>query len=351
MGERPAEDRGSGLRPTAGDPTAEESRAWHELIAARDDRDAVEPRAGTMPKHRDAPGAGGAMERPAPGHETGQAGRLWQIFGPILEADDERPFVVAQLGQSLDGRIATESGHSHYIGCCGALDHLHRLRALVDAVVVGNGTVLSDDPQLTVRRCAGRNPARVVIDVSGRIGPGARCLAADGAPVFVVRGPDGGPRIGAEEIRLPATGGHVSPAAIVAALGALGMRRILVEGGSSTLSAFLAAEAVDRLHVAVAPLIIGSGMPGVRLPPVATVGEALRPPTAVHALAGGDVLFDCDLAAVRRRPAECDDDATDFLPPARAGAALGDGALRAGGHSARPRHGRRGTWAAAEHPV
>ena len=92
-------------------------------------------------------------------------------FGPIARAPLDRPFVVAQLGQSLDGRIATVTGESRYINGSAALDHLHRLRAEVDAVVVGAGTIVADDPLLTVRRVAGKSPARVVIDPSGRIKP------------------------------------------------------------------------------------------------------------------------------------------------------------------------------------
>ncbi|MEL6128139.1 MAG: RibD family protein, partial [Pseudomonadota bacterium] len=79
------------------------------------------------------------------------------------------PVVVAQLGQTLDGRIATVTGASKYINGHSALDHLHRLRAHVDAVVVGVGTAIADDPQLTVRRVDGQSPARVVIDPRGRM--------------------------------------------------------------------------------------------------------------------------------------------------------------------------------------
>ena len=93
------------------------------------------------------------------------------VFGPLRGDATDEIFVVGQIGQSLDGRVATAGGHSHYINGPAGLAHLHRLRAIVDAVVVGVGTALADDPQLTVRHVAGRNPARVVID------PGARKLA------------------------------------------------------------------------------------------------------------------------------------------------------------------------------
>ncbi len=75
-----------------------------------------------------------------------------------------RPFVVAQLGQSLDGRIALPSGESRFINGPAALDHLHQLRAAVDAVIIGIGAVIADDPQLTVRRAQGNNPARIIVD-------------------------------------------------------------------------------------------------------------------------------------------------------------------------------------------
>ena len=78
--------------------------------------------------------------------------------------------IVGQVGQSLDGRVATATGHSKYINCPAGIEHLHRLRALVDIVVVGVGTALADDPQLTVRQVAGPQPARAVIDPRGRLG-------------------------------------------------------------------------------------------------------------------------------------------------------------------------------------
>ena len=92
----------------------------------------------------------------------------WEgLFGPLRQGQPDEMVVVGQIGQSLDGRVATETGHSHYINGPEALAHLHRLRALVDAVVIGIGTALADDPQLTVRRVPGPPPARVWSTLKG----------------------------------------------------------------------------------------------------------------------------------------------------------------------------------------
>lgn len=218
-------------------------------------------------------------------------------FAPFMAADPVRPFVVAQLGQSLDGRIATVSGASKYINGEPALDHLHRIRAAVDAVVVGAGTIDADDPQLTVRRVAGQNPARVVIDPAGRLRGPAKWLENDGTPCFLITREDA-PSFnipGIEQIKLPAPNQTLSPRQIVEALFARGMKKILVEGGARTISSFLDAGCIDRLHLLVAPIIIGSGRNGLDLAPIEDLTGALRPATTFHALGGNEFLIDCDL--------------------------------------------------------
>jgi riboflavin biosynthesis pyrimidine reductase len=97
---------------------------------------------------------------------------------------------------------------------------------------------------------------------------------------------------------LPVENGQVAPAAILASLAARGLRRILIEGGAGTISRFLEARCLDRLHVVVAPIILGGGRSGLDLTPIARCEEALRPPTRAHVL-GNEVLFDCDLGAQR----------------------------------------------------
>ncbi|MGY6643945.1 MAG: RibD family protein [Salinarimonas sp.] len=225
-----------------------------------------------------------------------------QAFENFGDATPVAPFVVAQLGQSLDGRIATVTGHSFYINGAGALDHLHAIRAHVDAVVVGIGTVIADDPQLNVRRVAGRDPARVVIDPNGRLPASARILRDDGARRLVLRREGRGeplPRGVAEIILGGVDAGPVAPQQILELLRQAGFRRILLEGGARTISDFLAAGCIDRLHMLVAPMLIGSGKPGIALTPIESLDDALRPETSAYLLEGGDVLFDCDLRRSR----------------------------------------------------
>jgi riboflavin-specific deaminase-like protein len=177
---------------------------------------------------------------------------------------------------------------------------LHRLRALSDAVLIGANTALADDPKLTTRLVPGDNPTRVVIDPSLRLPPTLQVFADGRAPTLVLgkRGskrPAGLPEA-VELVELPGVeAGRLDPAQIVAELKRRGLRRILVEGGGITVSAFLRAGALSRMHVAVGSLIIGAGRPGLLMPAIESLEQALRP-KARRFFMGDDVLFDCDLA-------------------------------------------------------
>lgn len=255
----------------------------------------------------------GAWETPA--QLTEEARQVLDLFLPLQLQSD---FVIAQAGQSLDGRIATASGHSHYVTGPQDVRRLHRLRALVDAVIVGAGTVDADDPRLTVREADGENPMRVVIDPGGRLDRSRRVFRDGAAPTVVIRRRRmQGPERPASEREAPARARHapgcdtvielpagpsgaIEPRDVLAALRRRGCRRFLVEGGGVTVSRFLAAGAVDRLHVAVAPLLIGSGRPAFTLAPIATLEQAIRPACRVFRL-GDDVLFDLDLRSPATR--------------------------------------------------
>lgn len=206
------------------------------------------------------------------------------------------PVVVGQLGQSLDGRIATPAGVSKYINGQEALCHLHRLRAQSDAVIIGVGTAIADDPQLTTRHVVGSNPVRVVIDPGGRMPRSLALLRDRAAPVICVTAEGVRPPAGAEGLALGCNGdGHIPPARIVAALAERGLRRLLVEGGAETLARFLDAGAVDELHLMVAPIVLGSGKTGLNLAPIETLDQAMRPLVRTMRFHDGDMLCMCDL--------------------------------------------------------
>ena len=119
-------------------------------------------------------------------HFSGDAHDLVERFLPLFDAVAvERPYVVAHMAQSLDGRIALPCGSSQWITGPADLEHTHRLRALCDAVLVGANTVVADDPQLTVRRVPGPNPLRVVLDPRSRV-PAERRVFQDGLPTLRV---------------------------------------------------------------------------------------------------------------------------------------------------------------------
>lgn len=222
------------------------------------------------------------------------------LFNPLRLGSSDSMLVVGQLGQTLDGRIATVTGHSKYINGPAGLAHLHRLRAVVDAVVVGVGTAIADNPQLTVRLVTGRHPARVVIDPQSRLQRDALVWADDGTRRIVVVADQvkANTPSGVEVLSIPSNNGKLDPVNILKALAGLGLKRILIEGGADTVSRFMHAGCLDRLHVIVAPIILGSGRPGFVLPAIQQMDQAVRIKMQVHPLED-EVVFDCDLSQQR----------------------------------------------------
>lgn len=215
------------------------------------------------------------------------------LYAPI--ARRHGPFVMAQVGQSLDGRVATPTGDAQDVSGCDGIAHLHRCRALVDAVIVGVGTVVADNPSLSVRAVDGKSPVRVVIDCNGRIPPDAKMLHDAGTPVLVVQADDVSPSsLPCDVIRMPRRGEGLHPQDILDALAGRDLTSILVEGGAKTIARFLDADLIDRLHISVAPIIIGSGPMGINLAPVERLCDARRPSVTVYDI-GTDVVFDCNL--------------------------------------------------------
>lgn len=219
------------------------------------------------------------------------------MASPFLGVAEGERFVLGRIAQSLDGFIATQSGASRWIGGAEDLAHTHRLRASADAVLVGAATVAADDPRLTTRLVPGPSPVRVVLDPRRRLGAGFRVFQDGGRTLLCAAAETAGPpRHGsAEVITLPCAAGRFDLRALLAALAERGLRRILVEGGGVTLSGFLAAGLLDRLHVTLAPVVLGAGIPAFVLAPAATPAEARRLGWTVHPL-GGDLLLDIALA-------------------------------------------------------
>ena len=223
---------------------------------------------------------------------------LLDLYAPVCAPAAARPLTIAHLGQSLDGCIATASGDSYYVTGPDNVVHLHRLRALCDAVIVGASTIERDDPLLTVRHVEGDNPLRVIIDPRRRLGTQARVFAED-AETLLVYGDDapcGAAHGAADVVALPLHGGRLDLGALLAELRGRGCRAAFVEGGGATVSRFIEADLLDRLQIAIAPLVTGSGRPGLSLPARDRIADCLRPAHRVFTM-GGDVLFDCDLRA------------------------------------------------------
>jgi riboflavin-specific deaminase-like protein len=216
--------------------------------------------------------------------------------------------VVAVLGQSLDGFIATPCGHSRYINGAESLVHLHRLRALSDAVLIGVGTAVADAPRLTTRHVPGPDAIRVVVDPNGRLPHGSGLLHDGLAETIVLRSGErdrlGEARLTAQAvaIHLPASPAGLDPADILAALAGRGLTRVLVEGGGRTVARFLEAGRLDRLQLAVSPLILGGGRPALPIAPCARLEEARRPAASRRYLMGEDVLFDLALRPAAGEP-------------------------------------------------
>lgn len=200
-------------------------------------------------------------------------------YGPLVEAGDT--LVIGQLGQSIDGFIASRTGDACYVTGEEDREHLHRLRALVDAVVVGAGTVTADDCQLTVRSVSGTHPVRVVIDPHARIPQDAKLLTDPIAPTLWLVGPDAAmPDQVADhvEVQQLASMTEFAPRRVLTFLEDRGLGRVLVEGGGVTVSKFLRDGVLDRLFITTAPILVGDGVPGIRFDGTDALAGAISAP-------------------------------------------------------------------------
>jgi 3,4-dihydroxy 2-butanone 4-phosphate synthase/GTP cyclohydrolase II len=218
-----------------------------------------------------------------------------------VRARSTRPYVVVKYAQTLDGRIATSTGDARWISGEPERRASHALRAACDAVLVGVGTVLRDDPQLTVRMVPGASPIRIVLDSALRIPDDAKVLGEDAATTIVTTSASSAARRtelrrrGVSVLVAPAGPNGVDLGAAMSALLRDGIRSVLVEGGARVITSFLSSGLADRLVVGIAPRVLGSGTEAVMDLGITEVASSIRiERRAVHVV-GDDILIAGDL--------------------------------------------------------
>ena len=216
-----------------------------------------------------------------------------------------RPYVALKYAQTLDGRIASRTGDSKWISGEEERRISHALRATSDAVLIGVGTVLIDDPQLTVRLVPGASPLRVILDSTLRVPSHARILDDDACTMVIsTRRALAGSRLVLRDrgVAVHSVSAHpagVDAAAALRLLRGLGVRSVLVEGGHRVLTSFLKARLADRVIVGIAPTILGAGTDSVGDLDIASVTDGLRIANPSVYRAGDDLLLAGDLRPER----------------------------------------------------
>ncbi len=199
----------------------------------------------------------------AAGLASEQVNRVW-----LTAVRRHRPFVTLKTGQTVDGRVAAADGTSRWITSAESRADAHLLRSRVDTMMVGIGTVLADDPQLTARdatgAATGRQPWRVVVDSAGRTPTDAR-VRGDAARTLIATGAE-----------FPGADGRVDLPALLDELYRRGRRHVLLEGGPTLAAAMLDAELVDEVLVYQAPLLLGAGLSAITGGTVGTLAGAHR---------------------------------------------------------------------------
>jgi len=215
------------------------------------------------------------------------------------------PFITVKWAQSLDGRIATADGDSRWISSEEARRFAHQLRSEHDAVMVGIGTVLADDPELTVRLVKVRNPVRIIVDSKLRIPTSARVLTNDAVSRTLIATTESASldrareieNLGAEVIRLQQAQKHdgLDLMRLFQELGERGINSVLVEGGNRIITSLLNLRMLDRLVVIIAPKIIGKGIEAVGDLSISRVADAITFLSVEITKLGPDVVFDARL--------------------------------------------------------
>lgn len=237
------------------------------------------------------------LHQPVPAEvldELGEAGLYLRLLHSMWRARAEgRVFVTAHCAQSLDGYMATRSGHSQWIGNRENLVHAHRLRALHDGILVGANTLRIDRPRLTVRHVTGENPLRTVLTSKEEPDAEMRELL-EAAPMTLLihaKGNGSAPAPFSSKVQTVALestgeGASLEPCAILEHLFNKGLRSLMIEGGGATISRFLEAQRIDELQIHIAPLILGGGIAALQVAPCEEIGSARQFPSRLYPMNG-----------------------------------------------------------------
>ena len=214
------------------------------------------------------------------------------------------PFVTLKYAQTLDGRIATATGHSRWISSPESLRYAHRLRGAHDAILVGSGTVLLDDPELTVRLVKGRNPLRIVLDSRLRISLESRILQNQNQTRTMIVTTEKAAKgklkrlkdMGIELLCTNTTQkGEINLSDLFMKLGQKGVSSVLVEGGSSVITSVIRKGLADKLVVIIAPKIVGKGIEGVGDLGITSMDQAMTLHQHKFRKLGQDILFEANI--------------------------------------------------------
>lgn len=216
-----------------------------------------------------------------------------------------RPLVILKIAQTLDGRIATASGDSKWVSGEAARKLVHKWRAQLDAILVGSGTALADDPALTVRHVEGRNPCRIVLDRTGSLSPSLKLFSdANANQTIAVVGVGIKPQYaqqlrsaGSEVIQVEEVNGHLDLGQLLDILGKSTENRraiqsIMVEAGPGLATALFQHNLVDQLKLFVAPKLLGGGLPALDGLSIAQMKSAITFKHTNWQQVGEDMLFE-----------------------------------------------------------
>ena len=204
---------------------------------------------------------------------------ILEILIPILRK--KKKLTIAQLGQSIDGRIALNNGNSHYINNIKGIHYLHCLRSISDAIVVGSNTIKNDDPQLTTRKIKGNNPRRIIIDGSLSLTNKYKIFNDGYKNIIFTKSKKNKILNNTTIIRINKNNFTKN---IINQINKLEYKYVLIEGGSKTISEFINNKYINLLQFIIAPIIIGSGINSLNLKEIKNLNKALRPKFSYNTL-------------------------------------------------------------------